>query len=121
MISFHVQRSIYRLETENESHEHQVPVSPFKQQQSKQCIEKIKPSKNHFIAVLCSIYKYYHLQLRERLLLQATISLNLLRQSRTLPHISVYTHIFGEFDFNCTPLAPPGTRIVMHNRPNDCS
>ena len=30
-------------------------------------------------------------------------------------------HIFGEFDFNRTPLAPPGTRIVIQNRPTDCS
>ena len=68
---------------------------------------------------MCSVDKYFHLQLWERLLQQATISLNLLRQSITLPLISAYTHIFGEFDFNRTPLAPPGTRVVMHNIPND--
>ena len=27
-------------------------------------------------------------------------------------------HIFGELDFNCTQLDPPGTIIVIHNRPN---
>ena len=55
----------------------------------------------------------------DRLLQQATISLNLLRQSRTLPHLSSYTHIFGEIDYNHTPLSPAGTRIVIHNKPDD--
>ena len=68
----------------------------------------IQTFKNHFVAGLCSIDKYFHLQLWDRLLQQATISANFLRQSRTLPHLSAYIHIFGEFDFNCTPLAPPG-------------
>ena len=75
--------------------------------------------KKNFIAGLCSVEKDLHIQLWDRLLQQAKISLNLLRQSRTLPHISAYTHIFGEFDFNLTPSAPPGTRVVMHIRPND--
>ena len=54
----------------------------------------IQTFKNHFIAGLCSVDKDFHLQLWDRLLQQATISLNLLIQSRTLPHISAYTHIF---------------------------
>ena len=60
----------------------------------------IQTFKNHFIAGMCSVDKYFHLQFWDRILQQATISLNLLRQSRTLPHISAYTQIFGEFDFN---------------------
>ena len=47
------------------------------------------------------------------------ISIHLLQESRTIPHISAYTHIFGEFDFNRTPLDPTGTRVVIHNSPND--
>ena len=74
----------------------------------------IQKFKNHFIEGLCSLDKYFHLKLWDRLLQQATISLNLLRQSRTLTHISAYTHIFRDFDFNRTPLAPPGTRVVMN-------
>ena len=67
------------------------------------------------------VEKDFHLWLWDRLLQQAKISLNLLRQSINLPHISDYTHIFGEFDFNHTTLAPPGTIVVIHNRPNDCA
>ena len=35
--------------------------------------------------------------------------------------LSAYTHIFADFDYNRTPLSPPGTIIVIHNRPNDIS
>ena len=76
---------------------------------------------NRFILRLCRVDEYFHLQLWEILLQQATMSINLPRQSITLTHISAYTHIFGGFDFNCTPLAPPVTRVVVHNRPNYCT
>ena len=47
----------------------------------------IQTFKNHFIVGLCSTDKDSHLQLWDRLLQQATISLNLIRKSRTLPHL----------------------------------
>ena len=55
----------------------------------------IKTFKNHLISVLYRVDTYFHLQLWYTLLQQAIISLKFLRQSRTLPHISAYTHIFG--------------------------
>ena len=61
----------------------------------------------------------FHIKLLDIILQQTTIILNYLSQSRTLPHILAYTHIFGEFYFNRTPLAPPGTIEVIHNSPND--
>ena len=64
---------------------------------------EIQTSKNHFISGLYIVEKYFHLQLWDRLLKQATISINLIRQSRNLTHVSAYTHIFGEFDFKRTP------------------
>ena len=41
--------------------------------------------------------------------------MNLLRKSTIHPDLSAYTHIFGEFDYNRTPLDPPGTRVVINN------
>ena len=78
----------------------------------------IQNFKKHFVAGLCRVEKYSHLQFWDVLLQQATISLNILRKSRIHPHLSSYTHIFGEFDYNRTPFARPGTRIVIHHRPN---
>ena len=28
-----------------------------------------------------------------------------------------YAQLHSDFDFNCTPLAPPGTKIIIHNKP----
>ena len=55
----------------------------------------------------------------DRLLEQALLTLNLLRASRIQPHLSAYAHLYGQFDFNATPLAPPGTRVVVHNKPDN--
>ena len=93
-----------------------VPPSNHRANNAKRAIQTFK---NHLIAVLCNLDKYFHLPLWYRLLQQAETSLNLLSKSRTISHISAYTRIFGEFDFNRTPLDPPGTRLVMHNIPND--
>ena len=41
---------------------------------------EIQTFRNHFIAGLCSVDKYFHLQLWDRLLQKAKISLNLLRK-----------------------------------------
>jgi hypothetical protein len=50
----------------------------------------------------------------DRLLSQATLTLNLLRSSRRQPKLLADAALFGNFDFNATPLAPPGTRVLVH-------
>jgi hypothetical protein len=74
--------------------------------------------KNHFIAGLCSVDPTFQLKLWDKLLPQATITLNLLRKSRINPRMSAYAQLNGHFDFNRTPLAPPGTRIIAHEKPD---
>jgi hypothetical protein len=54
----------------------------------------------------------------DRLLPQAVITLNMLRTSRINPKLSAATHIFGQYDFNRAPMAPPGTRIISHETPS---
>jgi hypothetical protein len=63
--------------------------------------------KNHFIAGLCSTDTRFPMHLWDRLIAQATLTLNLLRPSRRNPRVSAYTMLEGNFDFNKTPLAPP--------------
>jgi hypothetical protein len=41
----------------------------------------------------------------------------MLKTSRINPKLSAATHIFGQYDFNRAPLAPPGTRIIAHETP----
>ena len=77
----------------------------------------IRTFKNHFIAGLCSVDPHFPLQLWDKLLQQAVITLNLLRPSRCNPTKSAYEILEGNFDYNKTPLAPPGTKVLMFNAP----
>ena len=74
----------------------------------------IRTFKNHVIAGLCSTDRNFPLHLWDRLLPQALLSLNLLRSSRINPKLSAWAQVHGAFDFNRTPLAPPGTRVLIH-------
>ena len=78
----------------------------------------IRTFKNHFIAGLCSTDPDFPLHLWDCLLPHALITLNLLRGSRINPQLSAYAQVHGAFDFNRTPLAPPGTRVYVHEKPN---
>ena len=68
--------------------------------------------------MLCSMDPNFPLKLWDRLLPQALISLNLLCGSRINPHLSAYAQLHGAFDFNCTPMGPPGTRVLIHELPD---
>jgi len=78
----------------------------------------IRTFKNHFIAGLCSTDKDFPLHLWDRLLPQAELTLNLLRGCRCNPKLSAWAYIHGAFDFNRTPIAPPGTRVLAHVKPD---
>ena len=67
----------------------------------------------------CSlVHPNYPMQEWDRLIPQGNITLNLLQASCIDPQLSAYTGLFGQFDFNRTPLAPPGTKVVFHSKPS---
>jgi hypothetical protein len=78
----------------------------------------IRSFKDHLIAGLCSIDKSFPMHLWDRILPHAVITLNMLRTSRINPNLSASTYIDGQYDYNRTPMAPPGTRIIAHETPN---
>jgi hypothetical protein len=78
----------------------------------------IRTWKNYIIAGLCSTNEFFPLHLWDCLLPQAMITLNLMRGSRINPKLSAYAQINGAFDFNQTPLAPPGTKVLVHEKPS---
>jgi hypothetical protein len=53
----------------------------------------------------------------DRLLPQAEITLNLLRTSRLHPQLSAAAHYHGLVDYNKTAFAPPGSKIIAHEKP----
>ena len=60
--------------------------------------------------------KNFPLHLWCRLLDQAELTLNMLRTSRINPNLSAHEQLHGIHDFNATPLAPPGTKCIAHEK-----
>jgi hypothetical protein len=73
--------------------------------------------KEHFVAGLYSVDPAFPLHLWDRLLPQADITLNLLRTSRLHPQLSDAAHFHGLVDYNKTAFAPPGCKIIAHEKP----
>ena len=77
----------------------------------------VQTFKNHFVAGLCSVNKNFPLQLWDELLKPAQATLNALRTARTNLGLFAYSILEGEFNFDKTPLAPPGTRALVYFDP----
>jgi hypothetical protein len=78
----------------------------------------IQTFKNHFISGLCLVDPNFPLKLWDKLLSQATITLNLSRKSRINPCMSAYAQLNDHFNFKKIPLAPPVTRVIAHEKPD---
>ena len=78
-----------------------------------------KRYKDHLIAGLSSYDPNFSLHLWDRLIPHATLTLNLLHPYRINSRLSAEAQLNGAFDFNRTPLAPPGTRVMVHKTPNN--
>jgi hypothetical protein len=74
----------------------------------------IRTFKNHLLAGLATADPNFPVAHWDCLLYQGILTLNLLRNSRVNPKLSAYTYLYGNFDFNKTPLALPGTKVVVH-------
>lgn len=81
----------------------------------------IQAFKSHFKAILASVNPDFPLALWDLLLPQAVITLNLLRAARANPHLSVHAYLFGNFNFQSTPIAPPGTKVAARVDPSICT
>jgi len=78
----------------------------------------IRDYKNHVIATLGTVHPSFPLNLWDELLPQVNITINLLRSFAPQPSISAYEGIHGnKFDFTAHPMAPCGTRVLVHERP----
>ena len=72
--------------------------------------------KEHFISLLATTDPQFPMHLWCRLIDQATTTLNLLRPSRINPRLSAEAQLNGAFDYNATPFAPPGSRVLVHEK-----
>ena len=53
-----------------------------------------------------------------RLCEQVNLSVNIMRARRQNPRLSAWAACEGDFHFDSTPIAPPGTEMLMHNKPS---
>ena len=78
----------------------------------------IQSFKSHFITGLVLCHSKFPIEEWDQLLDQAEITLNLLRSARNNPSLSAYAYLRGQYDYNATPMAPPGTKVVVHEKPS---
>ena len=109
--------SILRDYLRSEDVEYQLVPPHIHQWNASECA--ICTFKNHFIAGLESTDPNFPLSNWCRLLPQAELTLNLLHASRLNPILSAYAQLEGTFDFTRTPLAPSGTRVIIHEKPTN--
>lgn len=74
-------------------------------------------AKNHLIAGINTTDRDFVLEAWDTLSWSAELSLNLLRQSGISRYMSAYQQLHGKFDFRKTPIAPPGTKVVVYETP----
>jgi hypothetical protein len=91
-------------------------IAPPHIHRRKNAEREIQTFKNYFISGLCSVDPNFPLKLWDKLLPQATITLNLLSKSRINPRMSAYAQLNVHFDFNRIALAPTVTRVIAHDK-----
>jgi hypothetical protein len=79
----------------------------------------IQNFKNHFVSVLHGCDPQFPVNQWDRLLPQTVMTLNMVRPSRLNPKLSAYNKLWGMFNFDKTPLAPPGCKVIVHERPQE--
>lgn len=77
--------------------------------------------KSHLLSGLATCHTDFAITEWDGLLSQAELSLNLLRNSRVNPTLSAWDFLHGPYDFNKNPMAPPGSKILIHTKPSDRS
>ena len=90
-----------------EPHNHRVNVAK----------RAIQTFKDHFFSALATTDSEFPLQLWDILTLQVETTLILMRASCINPNISAYEAIWGPYDWNRFPLAPPGCKAVIFESP----
>ena len=79
----------------------------------------IKTVRSRLLSGIATCHQHFPITEWDMLLPQAEMTLNLLRNSRVNPKISAWTYLNGPHDFNRHPIAPPGSKILVHTKPSN--
>ena len=102
-----------------EAHELKYQIAPPGNHRTLPAERSIQSFKIHFESILFGCDPEYPKIQWDRLIDVAILKQNMMRPSRINPNKSAYNEIWGNFDFNKTPLAPPDCLIVAHKPPQD--
>ncbi len=80
----------------------------------------IQTFKAHFISALATTDGNFPLQMWDQLTPQVEVTLNMLCPSCIDPSMLAYETVYGPYDWNCFPLAPPGCKAVVFEAPEMC-
>ena len=106
------------LETFAAKNNIQIQYCPPGQHRSLKAERAIRTFKNHFISTLCTVANDFPMTLWDKLLPQAELCLNHLLPYGPNPNISAYEGLHGrQFDFRAHPIAPAGTKVIIHDKP----
>ena len=79
----------------------------------------IRTWKDHFIAIRATCDTDFPERLWCRLVPHTENTLNLMRATRIQPKISAFTLLHGAFNYERTPIAPAGMKIIIHDKPKE--
>ena len=85
---------------------------PPHQHRANKAERAIQSFKSHFKSILATVDPDFPMREWDRLLPQAELTLNLLRSARVNPKLSAWAYLFGQYDYQKTPIAPPGTKVI---------
>jgi hypothetical protein len=74
----------------------------------------IQTFKDHFISTLTTTDSMFPLQLWDRFAPQVENTLNMLRLPQINPNVLVYKAVYGLYNWNQFPLAPPGCKAALY-------
>jgi hypothetical protein len=74
--------------------------------------------KNNFLASMAGLSKSFLIANWCRLTTQCKATLNMLHPCRQNPLLMANKALEGLFSFNATPMAPLGTEVLVHMKPN---
>ena len=91
---------------------------PSNQHRRNAAEKAIRTLKNHLLSGLATCDPNYPIDEWDRLLPQCELTLNLLKTSRANTKLSSWAYLFGAYNFNKSPIAPPGTKNIVHSKPD---
>ena len=94
-----------------------VPLHLHRRNASERAIQTFKAN---FNTCLCASDPRYPSKEWNFFLMQATLTINLIRNCHFNPKLSAHAALRGTFYYNKTPLAPLGTRVLVHEKTTNC-